>query len=84
MVKPHPSIRIDAPAAQVWARIAQLEDFQHWSDAAVSARCAGAQSRGVGAERSCDLLGNRAITERWAAWDEGRASRYGGLGLPRM
>ena len=84
MVKLRSSVCIDAPAAQVWARLAHLEDIQLWSDAVVSARCAGGRSRGVGAERTCDLVGNRTITERWVAWDEGRSFQYEGFGLPMV
>lgn len=55
MVKLHSSACIDAPAAQVWTHLARLEDIQLWSDAVVSARCNGPISRGIGAERTCDL-----------------------------
>jgi len=82
MVKLYASVCIDAPAARVWERLAQLEDIPLWSDAVVHARCEGALSRGVGAERTCELVGHRTITERWVAWDEGRSFQYEGFGLP--
>lgn len=82
MVKLFASVCIEAPAATVWTRLAQLEDIQLWSDAVLHARCEGARSRGVGAERTCELLGNRTIRERWVAWDEGRSFQYEGFGLP--
>jgi hypothetical protein len=84
MVKLHSSACIDAPAAQVWTHLARLEDIQLWSDAVVSARCNGPISRGIGAERTCDLGGNRTISERWVAWDEGRSFQYEGMGLPMV
>ncbi len=62
--------------------LAQLEDIQLWSDVVVRARCDGARSRGVGAERTCELVGRRTITERWVAWEEGRSFQYEGFGLP--
>jgi hypothetical protein len=73
---------INAPAADVWAVLARLEDIRLWSEAVVDARCEGAVSRGVGAERTCDLRGGITITERWLAWDEGRSFTYEGVGIP--
>ena len=78
------SVCIEAPASQVWEHLARLEDIDLWSDVVVSARCEGSQSRGVGAERTCELMGNRTITERWVAWDEGRSFQYEGVGLPAV
>jgi hypothetical protein len=82
MVKLFASVCIEAPAALVWERLARLEDIQLWSDAVLHARCEGARSRGVGAERTCALVGNHTIRERWVAWDEGRSFQYEGFGLP--
>ncbi|HEX5503833.1 MAG TPA: SRPBCC family protein [Thermomicrobiales bacterium] len=82
MVRLFASVCIEAPAAHVWARLARLEDIQLWSDAVLRAHCAGGRSRGVGAERTCELVGDRTITERWVAWDEGRSFQYEGYGLP--
>jgi hypothetical protein len=66
----------------VWARLARLEDIQIWSEAVVSARCTGKRSRGVGAERTCDLRGGITIREQWLAWDEGVSFAYEGRGVP--
>jgi Polyketide cyclase / dehydrase and lipid transport len=76
------SVCIDAPAEQVWARLARLEDIRLWSEAVQDARCEGAVSRGVGAERTCELRGGVTITERWLSWDEGRSFAYEGIGIP--
>jgi hypothetical protein len=62
--------------------LARLEDIQLWSEAVLDARCEGALSHGVGAERTCDLRGGVTIRERWLAWDEGRSFTYEGLGIP--
>jgi hypothetical protein len=75
---------IEAPAAIVWDRLAKLEDIQLWSEPVVQARCEGAVTRGVGAERTCELMGHRIIHERWVAWDEGRSFTYEGFGIPLM
>lgn len=78
------SVCIEAPAEVTWAQLAKLEDIQLWSAAVVHASCAGAVSQGVGAERTCELVGNRIIKERWIAWDEGRSFQYEGFGIPLM
>ena len=78
------SVCIEAPATTVWAQLATLEDIQLWSAAVVRARCDGAVTRGVGAERTCDLVSSQTIHERWVAWDEGRSFTYEGSGLPFM
>lgn len=76
------SVCIEAPAHEVWSRLARLEDIQLWSEAVVAARCDGPVVRGVGAQRTCDLVGGITIRERWLAWDEGRSFTYEGLGIP--
>ena len=48
------------------------------------ARCEGAVSQGLGAERTCELAGNYTIKEHWVAWDEGRSFTYEGFGIPLM
>jgi polyketide cyclase/dehydrase/lipid transport protein len=84
MIKLFASVCIEAPAEVVWAQLAKLEDIQLWSEAVVRARCEGTISEGVGAERTCELVGNRIIQERWMAWDEGRSFQYEGFGIPMM
>ena len=84
MIKLFASACIEAPAETVWARLAKLEDIQLWSEPIVSARCDGAVSRGVGAQRTCELKGNLTIKEHWTAWDEGKSFAYEGFGIPLM
>ncbi len=76
------SVCVEAPAKDVWARLARLEDIRLWSEAVLDARCEGALSQGVGAERTCDLRGGITIRERWQAWDEGRSFAYEDVGIP--
>lgn len=73
MIRLSGSVCIDAPAELVWARLAKLEDIELWSHLIKRATCPGERSRGVGAERTCELAGNITILERWVAWDEGRS-----------
>ncbi len=84
MIKLVASVCIEAPAASVWARLATLEDIQLWSEPVLHARCEGAVTQGVGAERTCELAGHRIVRERWVAWDEGRSFTYEGYGIPLM
>jgi len=84
MIKLVASVCIEAPARIVWARLAQLEDIQLWSEAVLHASCEGAIAQGVGAERTCALAGNLTIKEHWVAWDEGRSFTYEGFGIPMM
>ena len=84
MIKLIASVCIEAPADVVWARLAKLEDIQLWSAPVLHARCEGALSQGVGAERTCELAGNYTIKEQWVAWDEGRSFQYEGFGIPLM
>ena len=76
------SVCIDAPPEKVWARLARLEDIRLWSEAVLDARCEGAVSRGIGAERTCDLRGGVTIRERWLSWHEGHSFAYEGIGIP--
>jgi hypothetical protein len=73
---------IEAPVEVVWRRLARLEDIRLWSEAVLDARCEGARTQGVGAERTCDLRGGITIRERWLQWDEGRSFTYEGVGIP--
>lgn len=82
MLKMVASVCIEAPTEIVWAQLAKLEDIQLWSEHVLQARCIGEITQGVGAERICDLPGNRSIRERWVAWDEGRSFEYEGFGIP--
>jgi len=84
MIKLSASVCIEAPTDIVWARLAKLEDIQLWSDAVRHARCDGPVAQGVGAERTCELVGKRTIRERWVAWDEGHSFAYEGFGIPLM
>jgi ligand-binding SRPBCC domain-containing protein len=82
MVRLTRSVCIDAPVGEVWDRLARLEDIQLWSEVVVAADCDGGVARGVGAERTCKLVGGVTITERWLQWEEGRSFTYEGIGVP--
>jgi hypothetical protein len=79
MIKLFASACIEAPTEVMWAQLAKLEDIQLWSEAIIQARCEGPIVQGVGAERTCEQVGNRTIQERWTAWDEGRTFQNEGF-----
>jgi Polyketide cyclase / dehydrase and lipid transport len=82
MINLNTSVCIEAPASEVWNVLSKLEDIRLWSETVLDARCEGPTSRGVGAERTCDLRGGITITERWLAWHEGHSFTYEGIGIP--
>lgn len=82
MIAIESSVCIEASAEVVWARLASLEEIQLWSEAVREARCEGPLTRGVGAERACELAGRVTIRERRLAWEEGRSFTHEGLGIP--
>lgn len=57
MIKLFASGCIEASAKAVWASVAKLEDLQLWSEPVLRAKCDGALSQGVGAERTCEITG---------------------------
>ena len=76
------SVCIDAPVAEVWAVLADLEAIPRWVPAIKRAHCPAERS-GVGASRVCEL--NQAtILETVVDWEEGRSFRYRGEGAPMM
>jgi len=84
MIKLFASACIAAPAHVVWKHLTKLEDIQLWSETVIHASCPQERAQGVGAERTCQLVGNRMIQERWVAWDEGHSFQYEGFGIPLM
>jgi hypothetical protein len=82
MIALRSSVCIEAPAVQVWDRLARLEDIRLWSEPILDAHCAEGLDHGIGAERTCRLAGGMTVRERWLAWEEGRSFTYEGVGVP--
>lgn len=76
------TVCIDAPPAQVWAVLSNLEGIHLWVRAIQHSYCPG-QSRGVGALRVCELK-QATIRETITQWDESRSFTYQGVGAPMM
>jgi ligand-binding SRPBCC domain-containing protein len=84
MFKMTTSACVEAPADVVWAHLARLDQISVWTDVIHRAHVSGTCSAGVGAERTCELGGGRALHERFVAWDEGRSFTYESTDAPMM
>lgn len=82
MIKMTSTVCIDAPVAEVWAILSELEAIPRWVPAIRHAHCP-TQRRGVGASRVCELK-QATILETIVEWEEGRSFRYRGEGAPMM
>jgi carbon monoxide dehydrogenase subunit G len=76
------SVCIDAPVAHVWTVLSDLQAIQQWVPAIRRAHCPH-QSRGVGAERVCEIR-QGVIRETIVDWHEGHSFTYHGEGAPMM
>ena len=74
------SVCIEAPAAVVWERLADLESVHLWVNAIRTSQCP-TTSRGVGAVRVCEVPG-ATVRETIVEWTEGRSFKYRGEGAP--
>ena len=75
---------IEAPASVVWAHLARLDQIHLWTDVIHHSYMTSEAACGVGAERVCELGGERAVRERIVAWDEGRSFSYESTDAPLM
>ena len=73
MTKLSSQIRIEAPAEQVWAALANLEAVQDYSAGVAKARYTSDVREGIGARRHCDLQNPSGwVEERVTDWQDGR------------
>lgn len=74
MTKLSSEIKINAPAQQVWAALADLERVQQFSPGVAKASYTTDSKEGVGAGRHCDLQGPSGwVEERVTEWNEGES-----------
>lgn len=62
---------IDAPPAEVWATLADLEAVERYSPGVKTASYTSDEREGVGASRYCDFHGPGSVHERVVHWEEG-------------
>lgn len=84
MLRMTASACVEAPAEVVWAHLARLDKLHLWTDVVHDSYMSSVCATGVGAERTCELGGNRHLHERVVAWDEGRSFTYESTDAPMM
>lgn len=84
MLKLNAQIEIDAPADEVWQKLAKLDDVQHWVESVKSSHYSSGQTEGVGAQRICEVDGFGTLHETITDWQDGKALTYGVEGMPRI
>ena len=75
---------VEAPVDVVWTHLARLDQIYLWTDAIHRSYVSGDCSAGVGAVRTCELLGDRRLHEHIIAWDEGVSYTYESYDAPMM
>ncbi len=75
---------VDAPVDVVWEHLRRLDQIHLWTDAIHRSYISSPCASGVGAERTCELRGNRSLHERITAWEEGVALTYESTDAPMM
>lgn len=69
------SHELDAKCAseRLWEILADLTAVAGYNPSVKTARIRGGRSRGLGAERECDLLPSGKVVERVVVWEDGRS-----------
>lgn len=62
---------IDAPPAEVWRILADLESVELYSPGVKTASYTSAEREGIGASRYCDFHGPGSVHERVVHWEKG-------------
>jgi hypothetical protein len=76
------TIEIDAPIDLVWGKISNLADIQNWTKAVKESHFHTELERGIGAGRTCDVVGFGTLVENVLEWDEGKSFNLSLEGLP--
>ena len=84
MFRMNSSACVEAPVDVVWDHLRRLDQIHLWTDAIHRSYMSSDCSSGVGAERTCELAGNRSLHERIIAWEEGSAFTYESTDAPMM
>lgn len=84
MLQINTSIEIDAPANDVWRKLAKLDDVQHWVESVEKSYYSSEQTEGVGAERTCEVRGFGTLQEKIVQWEDGQSLTYAVEGMPSI
>lgn len=84
MLQINTTIEIDAPADEVWQKLAKLDDVQHWVESVRKSYYSSEQTEGVGAERICEVDGFGTLREKITDWHDGESLTYAVEGMPSI
>jgi hypothetical protein len=78
------TVCVEASKEATWKVLSDIENISDWVDVVITAKSTGIVSKGVDAERTCELKHKVTIIERWIAWDEGNSFTYEGFNVPMV
>lgn len=78
------SIDINAPANEVWTKLAKLDDVQDWAESVQKSYYSSEQTEGVGTERTCEVQGLGTLREKVTQWRDGETLTYTAEGMPKI
>ena len=84
MLKLKSTVCVEASKEAAWKVLSDIENISDWVDVVITAKSTGIVSKGVDAERTCELKNKVTILERWTTWDEGNSFTYEGFNVPMV
>lgn len=75
---------VEAPVDVVWRHLSALDQIHLWTDVIHRVHITSSCAIGVGAERACEIVGDRTLHERVIAWEEGTSYTYESTDAPMM
>jgi len=78
------SVCIEAPKAQTWKYLSDLERASDWVDALVTTKLEDQNVRALGAIRVCTMTNGDKARELFTAWSEGSSFTYEVLNAPMV
>lgn len=82
MVKITNQVQINAPKSKVWEIVSDFGNVSRWGPLVTQSATLSQNNKGLGAERSCEVLQIGSITEKVIGWDEGNSITIDVKGVP--
>jgi len=82
MVKITNQVQINAPKSKVWEIVSDFGNVSRWGPLVTQSATLSQNNKGLGAERSCEVLQLGRITEKVIGWDEGNSITIDVKGVP--
>jgi len=82
MVKISNQVQINAPKSKVWEIVSDFGAVSRWGPLVTQSATISQNNKGLGAERSCEVLQIGNITEKVIGWDEGNSITIDVKGIP--